>query len=84
MTSITEIRLTQQQDLETFPNDGSLVAANKLAERDEDDYIQCGCPRNSGATRVFPTAAANNFLPHCETLLLRPGQNKARQPLQGD
>ena len=38
MTFITEYRLTQ--DLETFPNDGSLVAANKLAERDEDHYIQ--------------------------------------------
>ena len=37
MTSITEIRLTE--DLESFPNDGSLVAANKLAERDGDDYI---------------------------------------------
>ena len=36
------------------------------------------CPRNTGATRVFPTAAANNFLPHCETLLLCPGQNKVR------
>ena len=36
-TTITEIRLTQ--DLGSFPNDGSLVAANKLAERDEDDYI---------------------------------------------
>lgn len=37
-----------------------------------------------GATRIFPTAAANNFLPHCETLLLRPAQNKVIQPLQGD
>ena len=37
MTSITDIRVTQ--DLERFPNDGSLVAANKLAERDGDDYI---------------------------------------------
>ena len=37
MTFITEYKLTH--DLETFPNDGSLVAANKLAEIDEDDYI---------------------------------------------
>ena len=88
MTSITEIRLTQ--DLETFPNDGSLVAANKLAEWDEDDYIYCA----DCAGAVLVTVGLHGYflllqlitfyLKTCETLLLRPGQNKVIQPLQGD